>query len=53
MDKTEKSKARKKKRLTKIIQGRCVHQRRGVVSEEGHNLIYCQDCGKIFYEEDI
>lgn len=40
-------------KLTELIQSNCVHRRLGVLSEEGHNFVYCQDCEKRFYKLDI
>lgn len=49
----QKSKERKNKRTIQLIQSRCVHRRRGVLSQDGHNVLYCQDCLKTFDGEDI
>lgn len=47
------TKEAKDREAIQLIQSRCAHRRRGVVSEEGHNVLYCQDCNKPFYGEDI
>jgi len=53
MVKLNKDKEAKKREIIQLVQSRCKHRRRGVISEEGHNVIYCQDCLKTFYGEDI
>lgn len=49
----EKAKEAKDRETIQLIQSRCKHRRRGIVSQEGHNVQYCQDCNKIFYDKEI
>lgn len=53
MVKLNKDKEAKKREVIQKVQSRCKHRRRGIVSQEGHNVQYCQDCNKIFYGKDI
>jgi len=53
MEKAKKTKEESHAKLTEQIQSQCTHTRMGVFSEEGHNFVYCQDCGKRFYGMDI
>ena len=53
MVKLDKDKEARKREIVQLVQSRCKHKRKGVVSEEGHNISHCLDCGKIFYGEEI
>ena len=35
------------------IQSQCKHKKRIAISLEGFNLLYCVDCDKEWYNEDI
>ena len=37
----------RRREVIQLIQGRCVHRRRGIV--KGTDVVYCQDCEKILY----
>ncbi len=47
------TKEAKDRETIQLIQSRCVHRRRGVTSDEGHNVVKCLDCGKFLYGLDI
>ena len=53
MVKLTKDKEAKKREIIQLVQSRCKHRRMGVLSQEGHNLLYCQDCNKPFYNKEI
>jgi len=53
MVKLSKDKEAKKREIIQLVQSRCKHRRMGVLSQEGHNFLYCQDCNKPFYGRDI
>ena len=53
MDKAKETKEAKDREMTQLLQSCRKHRRRGIVSQEGHNVQYCQDCNKIFYDKEI
>ena len=57
MSETKEKKEAKDREIIQLIQSRCAHRRRGVISEKGHNItvfmFYCQDCLKILYDEEL
>ncbi len=42
-----------KKEVIQLIQSRCIHRRIGILTEEGHSFLYCQDCVKKFPDKEI
>ena len=42
-----------KRRIIQQVQSLCKHLNRGVLSLEGHNVVYCQDCLKKFYHMEV
>lgn len=53
MVKLNEDKEAKKREIIQKVQSRCVHRRQGIISQEGHNVTHCLDCGKIFYDKEI
>lgn len=53
IDKAKRGTEAKKREIIQLVQSRCKHRRMGVLSQEGHNILYCQDCNKPFYNKEI
>lgn len=53
METAREKKEAKDRETIQLIQSRCVHRRRGVTSDEGHNVVKCLDCEKFLYGLDI
>ncbi len=45
--------AKTRKEVIQLIQSRCIHRRMGILTEEGHSFLYCQDCEEKFPNKEI